>query len=225
MPPLRALVPEELSHAQQVRGVAYGLIGLHLILKAWVLLPAWFYSDDFIFLEDALKNRPTPDFLLTPHDSQLMPLGVAISWVVAHAGPYNWLLAASITLLLQAVAAVSCLVMLRTLFGDRWVILAPLGFYLFAPMGIEAMTWWAAALNAVPIQIAFFLLVTSVVRWARERRVRWAIASGAALTLAVISGPRGLVMVVPVGLLLLLFLTPGRWCRGHRLGRKRSRKR
>ena len=103
MPPLRALVPEELSHAQQVRGVAYGLIGLHLILKAWVLLPAWFYSDDFIFLEDALKNRPTPDFLLTPHDSQLMPLGVAISWVVAHAGPYNWLLAASITLLLQAV--------------------------------------------------------------------------------------------------------------------------
>ena len=211
MPPLRALVPEELSHAQQVRGVAYGLIGLHLILKAWVLLPAWFYSDDFIFLEDALKNRPTPDFLLTPHDSQLMPLGVAISWVVAHAGPYNWLLAASITLLLQAVAAVSCLVMLRTLFGDRWVILAPLGFYLFAPMGIEAMTWWAAALNAVPIQIAFFLLVTSVVRWARERRVRWAIASGAALTLAVISGPRGLVMVVPVGLLLLLFLTPGWW--------------
>ena len=209
--PLRAMVPEDLSPAQQIRGAAYGLIGLHLILKAWVLIPAWFYSDDFIFLEDALKNRVTPDFLLTPHDSQLMPLGVAISWVVAHAGPYNWLLAASITLLLQAVAAISCLAMLRTLFGDRWAVLAPLGFYLFSAMGIEAMTWWAAALNAVPIQIAFFLLVTSVVRWARERRARWALASGAALTLAVISGPRGLVMIIPVGLLLLLFFTPGRW--------------
>jgi hypothetical protein len=208
---LRALVPDDLSHAQQVRAVAYGLIGLHLMLKAWVLLPAWFYSDDFIFLEDALKHRLTPDFLFTSHDSQLMPLGVAISWVVAHAGPYNWLLAGSITLLLQALAAVSCLAMLRTLFGDRWAILAPLGFFLFTAMGIEAMTWWAAALNAVPIQIAFFLLVTCVVRWARERRARWALGAGVALTLAVASGPRGMVMVVPVGLLLLLFFTPGRW--------------
>ena len=208
---LRTLVPDDLTRQQQVRGVAYGLIGLHLIVKAWILLPAWFYSDDFIFLEDALKHRLTPDYLFTSHDSQLMPLGVAISWLVAHAGPYNWLLAASITLVLQALAAVACFVMLRTLFGDRWAILAPLGFYLFAPMAIEATTWWAAALNAVPIQMAFFLLVACIVRWARERRPRWALASVAALTLAVVSGPRGLVMVVPVGLLLLLFFTPGRW--------------
>jgi hypothetical protein len=205
------MVPEELTTAQQVRGVAYAAIGVHLILKAWVLIPAWFYSDDFIFLEDALKHPLTPDFLLTPHESQLMPLGVAISSVVAHSGPYNWLLAATITLLLQAVAAVSCLVMLRTLFGDRWAILLPLGFYLFSTMGIEALTWWAAALNAVPIHIAFFLLVTCVIRWTRERRARWALGSGAALLLAVVSGPRGLVMVVPVGLLLLFFYTPGRW--------------
>lgn len=209
--PLGSLLPRELSKAQEIRAAALALIAAHLVLKAWAVLPAWFYSDDFIFLDDALTNRPTPDFLLTPHDSQLMPIGVAISWVVAHAGAYNWLLAACITLVLQTGAAVACFAMLRTLFSDRWGILAPLTFFLFAPMGIEALLWWAAALNALPIQIAFLLLTTYVVRWTRERRLRWALLSGAALTLAVLSGPRGLVSVVPVGLLVLTLLTPGPW--------------
>lgn len=209
--PVKALLPEDLSLAHRLRLVACALISVSMIVKAWVLLPGWFYSDDFIFLDDALNHPLSADFLLTPHDSQLMPVGVAISWVVAHAGAYNWLLAASITIALQLAAALACFVMLRTLFGDRWAVLVPLTFYLFTAMSLEAVSWWAAALNAVPIHIAFFLLVTCVTRWARERTWPWALGSGLSLLLAAASGPRGLVMLVPVGLLVLCFLTPGTW--------------
>ncbi len=185
------------------------MIVLHLALTAWMVLPAWFYSDDFRFIESANSNSLSLDFLFTPHDSQLMPLGVAISWVVAQAGGYSWLAAASITLLLQAGAAVSCLMMLRVLFGQRWGTLVPLGVYLVSPMGLEARVWWAAGLNALPMQIAFFLLVTSVALWARERRPVWVLAAAGSVALAALSGPRGLVMAIPVSLLIALFLTTG----------------
>ncbi|MCW2769940.1 MAG: hypothetical protein JWR27_1373 [Aeromicrobium sp.] len=213
MTPLRALIPADLPTAHRVRLTAYTMIVVHLAFKAWVVLPAWFYSDDFRFIEDARTRGLTIDALFTPHDSQLMPVGIAISWVVAQADGYSWLLAAGITLVLQAVAALSCLLMLRTLFGLRWGILVPLGLFVASPMGLEAGVWWAAALNAIPMQIAFFLLVTYVVLWARERRARWVLAAAGAIALGVLSGPRGLAMAVPVTCFIALFLTHGPWWR------------
>ena len=113
---------------------------------------------------------------------------------------------------IQVVASASCFLMLRTVFGDRWGILAPLALYLFAAMSPEVVMWWAASLNGLPIQAAFFLLVTAVVLWARHRRARAVLGAALALALAVASGPRGLAMAVPVGVFMTLFLAPGgRW--------------
>jgi len=211
--PVRALVPAHLSVSQRVRLTAYAMVVASLGLKAWVVLPAWFYSDDFRFVEDAHTQGLSIDFLFAPHDSQLMPVGVAISWLVAQANGYSWLTAASITLALQVISALACLLMLRTLFGDRWGILVPLGLFLVSPMGLEAGVWWSASLNALPMQIAFFVLVPCVVLWARERRPLWVLGAGGAIALAALSGPRGLAMAVPVTLLIALFLTRGPWWR------------
>lgn len=213
MSPVRALLPAHLSVAQRVHLTAYAIVAVGTAFKAWIVLPAWFYSDDFRFIEDAHTQGMSVDFLFTPHDSQLMPVGVAISWVVAQADGYSWLSAASITLTLQLLAALACLLMLRTLFGDRWGILVPLGLFVVSPMGVEAGVWWSASLNALPMQIAFFLLVTCVVLWARERRARWVLGAAGAIALAALSGPRGLAMAVPVTLLIALFLTRGPWWR------------
>lgn len=211
--PVRALVPAHLSVPQRVRLTAYAMVAAGLALKAWIVLPAWFYSDDFRFIEDANARGLSIDFLFTPHDSQLMPVGVAISWLVAQASGYSWLAAASATLALQVATALTCLLMLRTLFGDRWGILVPLGLFLVSPMGVEAGVWWSASLNALPMQLAFFLLVTCVVLWARERRPLWVLGAAGAIALAALSGPRGLAMAVPVSLLVALFLTQGPWWR------------
>lgn len=217
-PVVRSVLPDELTVAQGVR-VAALVMGLgHVALLGWALLKAWFYADDFQFLEEALDRSPTAGFLFSPHDSQLMPVGRAITWIVARGGPFDWGLAAGIILAVQVLAAIACYVALRTLFGERWGILLPLGLFLFSPMAIEAKLWWSAALNASPMQVAFFLLVTGLVQWARHRSLGAALLTLGALALAVLSGPRGLVMVLPAGVLLTLFLTPGGyWSRTWRV--------
>jgi hypothetical protein len=210
---VRGLVPDDLTLPQRVRLGAV-LLGIgHVALLGWALLQAWFYADDFQFLDEALDTGPSPSFLLEPHDSQLMPVGRAITWLVSRGSAFDWVLAAGITLLVQVLAAVACYVMLRTLFGERPAILLPLGLYLFSPMAIEAKLWWSAALNAGPMQVAFFVLVTGLVRWSRHRTLGAALLSLAGLALAVLSGPRGLVMILPSGVLLTLFLTAGPWWR------------
>ncbi|MGH3474007.1 MAG: hypothetical protein ACRDOT_03740 [Aeromicrobium sp.] len=195
-----------------MRTAAFTLVGLQIILRAWSIHGGWFYSDDFLLLEKTEDEPFGLDVLMRPHDSQLMPFGIALVWLVSHAGPFAWTLTATLTLAIQVVASVSCYLMLRTVFGERWGILAPLALYLFAAMSPDVVMWWAASLNGLPIQAAFFLLVSAVVVWARQRRVRAVVWAALALALAAASGPRGLVMVVPIGVFMALFLSPGdRW--------------
>ena len=209
---LRALVPPDVTTAQLVRTAALTLIGLQIALRAWSIQGGWFYSDDFLLIEKTADEPFGLEVLMRPHDSQLMPFGIALVWLVSHAGPFAWTLTAALTLAIQVVASASCYVMLRTVFGDRWGILAPLAVYLFAAMSPDVVMWWAASLNGLPIQAAFFLLVTAVVLWARHRRARAVVGAALALALAVASGPRGLVMAVPIGVFMTLFLAPGgRW--------------
>lgn len=204
-------VDQSEARTNYIFSIAVAMIAVHTALRAWQLFGGWFYGDDFIFLEDALNRDFGLNYLFTPHDSQLMPVGVAVSWVVAHAGTFSWGTAAAITVGLQLVAAVMCFLALRTLFGERPAILVPLAFYLFSAMSPEAFHWWAAALNAVPFHIAFFTLVYGITRWTRTRQLSAAIVTVAALTLAALSGPRGLVMTIPIALLVLVFLTDGTW--------------
>ena len=195
-----------------MRTAAFTLIGLQIILRAWSIHGGWFYSDDFLLLEKTVDEPFRPDVLMRPHDSQLMPFGIALAWVASHAGPFAWTLTATLTLAIQVVASLSCYLMLRLVFGERLGILAPLALYLFAAMSPDVVMWWAASLNGLPIQAAFFLLVSAVVVWARRRRALAAVWAVLALALAAASGPRGLVMVVPVGVFMTLFLSPGgRW--------------
>lgn len=209
---LRALLPPDVTTAQLVRAAAFTLIGLQVALRAWSIHGGWFYSDDFLLLEKTADEPFTLDVLMRPHDSQLMPFGIALVWLVSHAGPFAWTLTAMLTLVIQVVASISCYLMLRTVFGDRWAIVAPLALYLFAAMSPDVVMWWAASLNGLSMQVAFFLLVTAVVVWARERSPRPVMGAALALALAAASGPRGLVMIVPIGLFVTFFLTPGgRW--------------
>lgn len=174
------------------------LIGAQLALRGWALFNSWFYWDDFILLIDAAENPPSLQFLFSPHDSQLMPAGRLAAWIVGESGTYNWPVAAGIIVGLQLLASVACWWMLRELFGARPAAVLLLAAYLFSPMTLAAFMWWAAAINAVPLQLAFFLAVGFYVRHLRTGSRRDLAASIASQVMGLLFFVKAALIVLPL---------------------------
>lgn len=206
---LRTLRDEGVGTRELVCGAALVLLLVQLAWRAWVVVPGWFYADDLLLLEDA--GRPLHTVLLEPNDSQLMPLGRIVVALVDAAGPYTWWAAAASILMLSAVATLTCWIMLRTVFGTHPFVLVPFALFCLSPMAADASSWWAVSLNALPAQAAFFVVVTGFALWARERRARWAVLVVLAFLVGAASGPRAMLMALPVGAFVVLFCSgPGR---------------
>lgn len=193
------------------------MIVAQLGFRAWAVLPSWFYTDDYRLMLDAQDAGLSLNYLLTPFDSQFMPFGRLLVWVVSSSGTMNWGLAATTTLLLQAAAGAACLWMLVSLFGARWAILAPLAIYLTSVLTMPALMWWAAAVNQIPLQIVFFVTLTTWVRYLRSRRLRWLGLTALTLAVGLLCYVKA-ILIVPV----LLFVALMYFGEGPPLTRLRS---
>ncbi|GAT65254.1 membrane protein [Planomonospora sphaerica] len=149
------------------------LIGVSLALRVLVLGDSYFVEDDLVFVGNAYESGLTLDFVTRIHSGHLMPGSLALTWVLSRVAPYDWTLAAGVTLLAQALLGVLALRLLRLLFGTRPMILPLLAVLLFCPLTIPSFGWWAAAINAVPLQLALVLALTAQVRFARGEGVRY----------------------------------------------------
>ncbi|WP_313404638.1 hypothetical protein [Aeromicrobium sp.] len=119
---------------------------------------------------------------------------------VALLGGFAWWAAALEITILYALGAVACWWMLTRVFGANPRIIAPLTFYLFSPLLLPAITWWAAAINLVAVQAPLFVVIGSHVQYLRTRERRWLVLI--ALMLLVVSGvyAKGLVVAAVLGL-------------------------
>jgi hypothetical protein len=196
---------EQLSHP--VVAVGLGMIAVQLIFRAWASFNGWFYVDDFEFLTKATGRDLSWRYLLTPHDSQFMPGGILASWVVAHTGAFNWPAAATILLALQLLASSLCLALLCRLFGKRWWCLAVLGFYLFSTMTLTAFMWWAAAINQLPCQAAFFAALLLHANYLGTGKKRYAAAAALTIALGLCFYVKTALIIVVLVLFTLLYAT------------------
>ncbi|MEV5836036.1 hypothetical protein [Nocardia sp. NPDC052112] len=161
-----------------VLGVAFGLVLVQLVVRWGVAGSGFFYWDDLILVGRA-GSYPlwSADLLLYNHDGHFMPLAFATAWVVTALAPLTWAGPMVSLIVLQFAASVAVVRMLVVLVGVRWAILVPLGFYLFCPLTLPAYAWWAAALNALPLQFALAWVIGDAVRLVETGRQRYA-ASG-----------------------------------------------
>jgi hypothetical protein len=189
--------------------VGLGLVLAQLGFRAWQLYPSWFFLDDYNLLNDATHRSLTPGFLLEPYNGHLMPAGRLLTWVVAQGGSLDWRLAATSILILQALASGAALWMVLSLFGHRWGALAPLAFYLSTAVTVPAMLWWAAALNQVPLQAAFFAAVTTWVAYQRDRRSRWLVATVLVVVLGLLFFEKVLLVLPVLGFVTLGYFATG----------------
>ncbi|RDI63005.1 hypothetical protein [Nocardia pseudobrasiliensis] len=173
--------------ARPVATVATCLIAVALLLRGWVAARGYFYWDDLILVGRA-GSHPllSSDLLLYNHDGHVMPLAFATAWVVTAAAPLAWAGPVISMLALQAAASVAVARMALVLTGFRWAALGPLIFYLFCPLTIPAFAWWAAALNALPLQFALAWVIADAVLLIRTGRRRYAISALVVLALALL---------------------------------------
>ncbi len=189
-------------------GAGVLLVLIQLALRAWMVYPSWFFHDDMLLLADGAEAEGL-SYLVDPHDSQLMPWGRALAWVVQSGGGADWPLAATLTLLGQAAAGLACLWMLGTLFGLRPGVLPPLAAYLFTAMTIPSTMWWAVALNALPLQIGLFCAVAAWVRHLRGGGIGWLLLTVAAVAFALSGYVKALLLIPLLGYLALAYYAEG----------------
>jgi hypothetical protein len=192
-----------------VASAAAVLVLVQLAFRAWATFGGWFYGDDLKFLSQAASEPLTLEYLFTRHQQQLMPAGVLVSWLVGQGPAFSWSLAALSILLMQALSDAACIYMLIRLFGWRPGVLIPLAFYLYCPLTLGAFMWWAAALNQLPLQAAFFAAIACHVTYARTRRFRWILLSALLLTIALLFYVKSVVMVPLLVMLTLAYLVDG----------------
>ncbi|WP_425300651.1 hypothetical protein [Nocardia wallacei] len=166
--------------------VAAALILAQLGVRGWVAGSGFFYWDDLILVGRAgTEPLLSANLLLHSHDGHFMPLAFVLAWVVTAVAPLNWAGPVVSLLALQLVASVGVLRMLIVLdtrradpprWRDaRWITLLPLVFYLFCPLTLPSFAWWAAALNALPLQAALAWVIGDAVLLVRTGRRRYAL--------------------------------------------------
>ena len=182
------------------RGVTWaaaGLIVAELAFHAWAVFPSWFFLDDYNFLYDGQRQRLDLSYMLTPYSGHLMPGGRVVTWIVSRAGTLDWGLAATGSLVFQALASVAAWWMLVTLFGHRKTLLFPLALYLTSPLTAPTKLWWIASVSHLPVQIGFFSAVACWVMYLRTRHTWPLVGTVLAVLLGVTFDVRG-ILTLPV---------------------------
>ncbi|QNG20882.1 hypothetical protein G4H71_09325 [Rhodococcus triatomae] len=173
-----------LTTARTVAYVAAALVVLQTLTRTWIAANSGYYWDDLI-LTGRGGTLPlwSSDLLVYSHDGHLMPAAFWVAAVTTKLAPYEWALPALTLIVGQLLASLAVLRLLTLILGRRPALLVPLTLYLFVPLTVPAFTWWAAALNTLPMQIALAWVAGDAIRLYRTGRVRYAV-SGIAVTVA-----------------------------------------
>lgn len=145
----------------------------------------YFYWDDIILVSRAgTHGLLSPSFLFDDHDGHVMPAAFLVSGVITRIAPLNWLGPAVSLVVLQLAASLALLRALHVMLGWRPVLLVPLIFALFTPLGVPGFAWWAAALNSLPMLAAMAWVCADAILLVRTGSQRYAVTG----TLAYLGG-------------------------------------
>ncbi|WP_199254345.1 hypothetical protein [Mycolicibacterium mengxianglii] len=167
----------------RVARIAVGLIALQLVVRGVLAFGGYFYWDDLILIGRAgTQDLWSPAYLFDDHDGHVMPGGFLLGGVIIRLAPLVWAGPALSLVVLQLLASLSLLRTLHLILGWRPVLLLPLVFALFTPLGVPGFAWWAAALNSLPMLAALAWVCGDAILLVRTQKRRYA-ASGTAVFL------------------------------------------
>jgi len=185
------------------------LVAAQLAFRGWAISRSWFEFDDFAFISILLNQPLHLSTLLEGYGGHMMPGGLLLSWVYAKASPLDFTYQAVTLMVMQALASLGCLALLRSLFGARWGILVPLSVYLFSAITLPAFLWWAAGINQLPMQIAFFWGLLLHVSYLRRPRALTLAGTVAVMVLALCFYEKTLLVYGAIAIVTLAYFASG----------------
>ena len=157
--------------------IAAVLVAAQLVIRTWVAARGNFYWDDVVLVSRA-GTMPllSSKFLLFDHAGHLMPGAYIVAGIATRLAPLEWGLPIASLVIMQALASLAMLRLLRLLLGWRPALLVPLAIFLFSPLTLPSYAWWAAALNALPLQAGMAWVVGDAIRYYRTGRTRYVVS-------------------------------------------------
>src|ERR1700689_3795374 len=137
---------------------ALALIAVQVCLNSYVVSNAFFQLDDFA-IGGLVAHPLSLSMLFQNYGGHLFPGGFLLAWFAVHADGYDWGLWAGPLVILQGLAGLAMLRALRTLFGNRMLVVIPLAVFLFTPTTMADLTWWGIGIQSVPIQLAIAMAI------------------------------------------------------------------
>lgn len=157
------------------------LIALQLLVRAVLAFQGYFYWDDLILVGRAgTQGLLSPAYLFDDHDGHVMPGAFLLAGVITRLAPLVWTWPAATLVMLQLLASLSLLRALHVILGWRPVLLIPLCFALFTPLGVPGFAWWAAALNSLPMLAAMAWACADAILLIRTGNHRYAVTAALA---------------------------------------------
>ena len=169
--------------ARRVPVIAAVLIAVALVVRGALAFGGYFYWDDLILVgragtQDLLSWR----YLFDDHDGHVMPGAFLVAGIMTRLAPLVWFWPALSLVVLQLLASLALLRTLHVILGWRPVLLVPLTFALFTPLGVPGFAWWAAGLNSLPMLAALAWVCGDAILLVRTANQRYAV-SGVAVFL------------------------------------------
>ena len=164
-------------------GLLVAIVIVGVAARLTVAAQGWFYWDDLILHAQARDyTTPHPELLLRPHDGHLMPGAWLLLWLWATFAPLNWPVTLGLLGVLQVVAA-AAVAWASWRLCPRWAAL-PTGLYLLTPLTLASTTWWATAVNILPLHASVAVVLAHALLAVREpgrRRAHLVVATVALL--------------------------------------------
>jgi hypothetical protein len=186
--------------ARWVRAAAVLMVLTQVVIRWRLVTGRDHYGDDLrlLYLSDQ-HSLLDPSYLFYDYDGHFMPGGFLLVGVVERLAPLDWSAAAASLVLMQLLASLALLRLLRVLLGDRPLLLVPLAFGLFTPLSLGSLTWWASAVNNMPLQIGATVFLTEAVLLVRTEARRHALLGTGVLAVTYLFYIKT-VLVPPLGL-------------------------
>lgn len=149
---------------------------MQLAVRAALAFGGYFYWDDLILIGKAgTHHLLAPSYLFHDHDGHVMPGAFLLAGTIIRLAPLDWTWPAVSLVVLQLLASLALLRALHAILGWRPVLLIPLTFALFTPLGVPGFAWWAAALNSLPMLAALAWVCADAVLLVRTGDRRYAV--------------------------------------------------